>query len=727
MNNDLRIYMTCHGTKTSFSTIKLVFEYIEKNYKDHVQMVDCEMERLPEDKKGFVAFTYSSETGMAGITARQTTEKTLVGVGYRKVSAVKFLSVVRNTLGMEDLLYTLSSLDGVTPEETLPMEEEEIPEPPYQIPDNIDYTHTFSEDFEKYTTNITEDAKQGKISPVIGREKEIDMVIKTLSRKQKNNPLLLGESGVGKTTIAEGLALKFIQKEANVPVKFQNTQVISLNISAIMAGARYRGDTEERVLLVVEECAQHGNVILFIDEIHGMVGAGKGESNNMDIGGILKPHLTTGAIRVMGATTNKEYKNKFAKDPALPRRFQNIAIEEPTVEDTNKILLAIRGSYEDHHGVKISTDLVEQLVVKSDKFVKGNLPDKAIDIMDLAMTEASLKGDDEVLPQDVDKIVANVARIPTDAVSSSEKKELQTLKGKLVKKVLGQDHVIDKVVETLQINRAGLTDDNKPVGSFLFTGPTGTGKTELTQSLAEVMGYNILRLDMSEYQDKHAASKLIGTVAGYVGYEDGGIMTDYVANHPRSIVLLDEIEKADPSIFKIFLQIMDNGSITDGQGESVDFRNVILVMTTNTGASAVEDTKSPMGFLGNVAEAKKTTQDKALKDMFAPEFRNRLDSIVMFNNLEKDVIGGIAKKFINEVMDKVKDKKITLEVTEEALAYFVEHGFDKAMGARPMKRLVSEKIKKPLAAEILFGDAEGKDLILTVNDGEVKLKENVKI
>ena len=555
---------------------------------------------------------------------------------------------------------------------------------------------------DNFATNLNEEAKKGNIDPLIGRDSELERTLQVLSRRRKNNPLFVGEAGVGKTAIAEGLANLVISDD--VPEFLAETTIYSLDMGALLAGTKYRGDFEKRFKGLLKELEEDGNAILFIDEIHTIIGAGAASGGMMDASNLIKPLLSSGKLRCMGSTTYQEYQSVFEKDRALARRFQKIDVVEPSVDDTTKILQGLKEKYETHHGIRYTNKALRAAAQLSAKYINERfLPDKAIDVIDEAGAKQQLvaasKRKKVINNSDIESIVAKMARIPEKSVSSTEKDSLKTLDRNLKMVVFGQDHAIDELTSVIRLSRAGLGNEQKPVGSFLFAGPTGVGKTEVTQQLAKSLGVELLRYDMSEYMEKHAVSRLIGAPPGYVGYEQGGLLTDAVIKHPHSVVLLDEIEKAHEDVYNILLQVMDHGTLTDNNGRKADFRNIVLVLTTNAGAHEI--TRQSIGF---------KQQDQTIDAMgeinktFSPEFRNRLDNIVWFNHLDEVVIQQVVDKFIVELQALLDEKGVSLELTKDARKWLAVKGYDKTMGARPMSRLIQEHLKKPLANELLFGD-----------------------
>ncbi len=574
-----------------------------------------------------------------------------------------------------------------------------------------------------FTTNLNEEARKGKIDPIIGREDEIQRIIQILCRRRKNNPLLVGDSGVGKTAIAEGLAKAIV--EHKVPDALKKTIVYSLDMASLLAGTKFRGDFEERLKLVLQALEKQNETsgsILFIDEIHTIIGAGATSGGSLDASNLLKPALSKGLIRCMGSTTFDEYRKYFEKDQALNRRFQKIDVLEPSVEDAVLILDGLKSKFEEHHQVKYPAQVIRAAVELSQKHVTDRkLPDKAIDVIDEVGAYLSLKParqlHAEVTMEDIEHIVAKIARIPQKSISVNEKEKLRFLDRDLKLMIYGQDQAIEKVSNALILSRSGLGHPDKPIASFLFTGPTGVGKTELAKQLAHLMGINFIRIDMSEYMEKHTVSKLIGAPPGYVGFDQGGVLTDAIHKTPYSVLLLDEIEKAHPDVFNILLQVMDHGALSDSNGRSSDFRNVVLIMTSNAGAKEME--AGSIGLSGaRGGDINSTKREAAIKGFFTPEFRNRLDAIISFNKLGERNIDMVVSKFLMELENQLVEKKVELEVSTAAKAWLTKNGYDDKLGARPIARLINDKIKKPLAHEILFGKLEkgGKVLVDLKND-----------
>ena len=574
---------------------------------------------------------------------------------------------------------------------------------------------------ESFTVELVTKAREGGIDPIIGRGEEIERTIQVLCRRKKNNPLYVGEPGVGKTALAEGLALKIANDE--VPEVLKGAKVFSLDMGAVLAGTRYRGDFEQRFKAIITDLKKEANAILFIDEIHTIVGAGAVSGGSMDASNILKPALADGSLRCIGSTTYAEYKSAFERDRALARRFQKIEIGEPTVDETYEILKGLKKFYEAHHGVKYSDESLKVAAELAGKYINDrHLPDKAIDVIDEVGAATKLLPEDkrpkQITVQMVENAIARMAKIPPKTVVADEKEQLKTLREDLKGVIFGQDDAVDKVVDAIQISRAGLGTQTKPVGSFLFSGPTGVGKTELSKQLAEQLGIEFMRYDMSEYAEPHTVSRLIGAPPGYVGYDQGGLLTEAIMRTPHAVLVLDEIEKAHPNLFNLLLQVMDSATLTDNNGKKADFRNVILIMTTNAGAR--ELSSGGVGFR-NQSETKGQAKG-AIERTFTPEFRNRLDAWVPFKALDLENIKSIVDKFINELNGQLAEKRVLIKLDDAAKEWLAKNGFDGKYGARPMARLIHDKIKKPLASEILFGElTEGGSVSVNVEDDELKL------
>lgn len=568
---------------------------------------------------------------------------------------------------------------------------------------------------ESFATNLNERAQQGLIDPLIGRRHEIERTIQVLCRRRKNNPLFVGEAGVGKTAIAEGLAKMIVDGE--VPEVLKDSKIYSLDLGALVAGTKYRGDFEKRLKSLLQQLKKEKGAILFIDEIHTIIGAGSASGGVMDASNLIKPMLASGELKCIGSTTYQEYRGIFEKDRALARRFQKIDVGEPTVDETIQILKGLKSRFEEHHGVRYTEPALVAAAELSAKHINDRrLPDKAIDVIDEAGARVQLipkaKRRKTVTVSDVESIVAHIARIPPKRVSAADMRTLEGLERELKQAIFGQDEAIETLAATIKMSRAGLGAQTRPVGCFLFAGPTGVGKTEVTRQLAEVLGIQLIRFDMSEYMERHTVSRLIGAPPGYVGFDQGGLLTEEVIKHPHSVVLLDEIEKAHPDVFNLLLQVMDHGTLTDNNGRHADFRNTIVIMTTNAGAEEIS--RRSIGF---------TPQDhssdglEAIKRHFSPEFRNRLDAIIQFNPLDTEVVRRVVDKFLGELRQQLKDKRVTMEVEEEAKAWLAERGYDPKMGARPMARVIQEHLKKPLAEMLLFGElVQGGHVRVTVNE-----------
>jgi ATP-dependent Clp protease ATP-binding subunit ClpA len=581
---------------------------------------------------------------------------------------------------------------------------------------------------EKFTLNLNKEALEGRIDPLIGRADEIERLTQILARRSKNNPLLVGESGVGKTAIAEGLAKLITEKK--VPDLIKDSVIYSLDMGSLLAGTKYRGDFEERLKAVLKELENDESAILFIDEIHTVIGAGATSGGVMDASNLLKPALAKRSLQFVGSTTYKEFRGIFEKDRALSRRFQKIEIPEPSVDETIAILKGLKTRFEEHHEIKYTEGALKAAASLASKHINDRfLPDKAIDVVDEAGARQKLvtksKRKKTISEIDIEKIIASIARIPEKTVSSSDKKSLERLEENLKRVIFGQDQAVESLSSSIKLARAGLRAEEKPVGSFLFSGPTGVGKTELSKQLAKIMGIEFVRFDMSEYMERHTVSRLIGAPPGYVGYDQGGLLTESVTKHPHSVILLDEIEKAHPEVFNILLQVMDHGTLTDNNGRKADFRNTVVIMTTNAGAQDMS--RASMGFQSQDHSSDAT---EMIKKTFSPEFRNRLDGIIQFNPLPVEVIRTVVDKFLVELQVQLDHQKVLLEVSDEVRDWLIENGYDKNMGARPMERLIQDSIKKMLAEEILFGKLSkvGGTAYVDLKDGEISIefKENSK-
>ena len=583
------------------------------------------------------------------------------------------------------------------------LEEGDGREPPEQLP------------LQRFATNLNERAEAGKIDPLIGREREVERTIQILCRRRKNNPLLVGEAGVGKTAIAEGLAKAIVDEKA--PEILLGCKIYALDLGALVAGTKYRGDFEKRLKGVLAQLKKEEGAILFIDEIHTVIGAGSASGGVMDASNLIKPMLASGELKCIGSTTYQEYRGIFEKDRALARRFQKIDVEEPSIAQTYDILKGLKTRFEDFHDIKYTNKALKAAAELAGKYINDrHLPDKAIDVIDEAGAHEKLKVRSKrkktIGVTDIESIIARMARIPAKSVSASDLSVLGTLERDLKMLVYGQDEAIGALSNAIKMSRAGLGVADKPIGSFLFAGPTGVGKTEVSRQLSKVLGIELIRFDMSEYMERHTVSRLIGAPPGYVGFDQGGLLTDAVVQHPHSVLLLDEVEKAHPDVFNLLLQVMDHGTLTDNNGRKADFRNVIIIMTTNAGAELIS--RRTMGFQ---TQDHSTDAMEAIKRVFSPEFRNRLDAIIQFSSLDKKTVASVVDKFVIELEAQLADKKVTLIVNEEARAWLAEHGFDSQMGARPMARVIQENIKRPLADEILFGQL-AKGGVIRVRVGE---------
>ena len=599
-------------------------------------------------------------------------------------------------------------------------EDEEASEAGQQSADGEEPAEAGQKALQLYATDLNEEARAGRIDPLVGRSEELERVIQILCRRRKNNPLLVGESGVGKTAIAEGLAKRIVDEK--VPEVVAGSTIYSLDLGALVAGTKYRGDFEKRFKAVLAELKETEGSILFIDEIHTIIGAGAASGGVMDASNLLKPLLTSGQMRCMGSTTYQEYRGIFDKDRALSRRFQKIDVIEPDVDDTYRILKGLKSRFEEHYNLRYTDKALRTASELAARYINDRfMPDKAIDVVDEAGAAQQLqppsKRKKSIGASDVEQVVAKIARIPSSQVTSSDKASLRDLEGNLKMAVFGQDDAIEQLASAIKLSRAGLKSGEKPIGSFLFAGPTGVGKTEVSKQLAHAMGVELLRYDMSEYMERHTVSRLIGAPPGYVGFDQGGLLTEAVTKHPHCVVLLDEIEKAHPEVFNLLLQVMDHGTLTDNNGRKADFRNVVLIMTTNAGAQ--EMGRPSIGF----AEQDNSTDGmEVIRRMFTPEFRNRLDAIVQFSALKLEVVKTVVDKFLTELQAQLDEKRVTLEVDDEAREWLAREGYDEKMGARPMQRLIQEKIKRQLAEDLLFGElASGGTVRVSIEENELSL------
>ena len=572
---------------------------------------------------------------------------------------------------------------------------------------------------ENFCTNLNQRAKQGHIDPLIGREHEIERTVQILCRRRKNNPLLVGEAGVGKTALAEGLAKKIVDND--VPDVLKECTIFSLDLGALVAGTKYRGDFEKRLKGVLKQLKNYHGAILFIDEIHTIIGAGSASGGVMDASNLLKPMLASGELKCIGSTTYAEFRSIFEKDHALARRFQKIDLPEPSVEETVEILKGLKSRFEEHHDVKFSNNALRAAAELSERYIMDRfLPDKAIDVIDEAGANRRVQGSSKksVSVTDIENIIAKIARIPPKTVSTSDTEVLKNLERDLNLSVFGQDEAISTLATAIRMSRSGLGNPDKPIGSFLFSGPTGVGKTEVSKQLARTLGVELVRFDMSEYMERHTVSRLIGAPPGYVGFDDGGLLTEAITKQPHAVLLLDEIEKAHPDVFNLLLQVMDHGTLTDSNGRKTDFRNVILIMTTNAGAQLMS--RASMGFTEQQHELDGMEE---IKRLFTPEFRNRLDAIVQFGPLDDKTLGSVVDKFLVELEMQLDEKKVTINVNQDAREWIAKKGYDAKMGARPMARVIQDELKKPLANEILFGDlTKGGHVEVGVHGGELDIQ-----
>jgi ATP-dependent Clp protease ATP-binding subunit ClpA len=687
---------------------------IEKYLKDNFESYNVEGEYVPEQTQAFQrviqrAVMHAQSAGQSQINGGDI----LASLFLESRSTAKFLLEKQGINRLDILNFVSHGISKInqpgSPSPGDNSEGEEMEEEPVRDPLNT------------FTSNLIERAAKGGIDPLIGRVKEVERTVQVLCRRRKNNPIYVGDPGVGKTAIAEGLALKIHRGE--VPEVLKGVEVFALDLGGMLAGTKYRGDFEQRLKAVINELKKRKGAILFIDEIHTIVGAGAVNNGSMDASNILKPALATGELRCIGSTTYPEYKASFERDRALARRFQKIEISETTVEDTISILKGLKKYYEEHHDVRYSNEALEAAAELSAKYINDRfLPDKAIDVIDEAGAAMKLlpkrQRPKTLNPHDIEMVVARMAKIPPKTVSVSDKDRLKNLEGDLKTVIYGQNHAIEQIVKTIKISRSGLGQPEKPIGSFLFSGPTGVGKTELAKQIAKTLGIEFLRFDMSEYMEKHTVSRLIGAPPGYVGFDQGGLLTDAINRTPYSVLVLDEIEKAHPDVFNILLQVMDHATLTDNNGKKADFRNVILIMTTNAGGREISN--DAIGFHKGATGSK---GKGVIERTFSPEFRNRLDAWVAFNSLAFGDIKHVVDKFIKEVRAQIYEKNVEIELTDAARNWLAENGYDKLMGARPMGRLIQSKIKEPLAEEILFGQLQtGGKLVVDVKDKELTLR-----
>ncbi len=681
--------------------------------RDHVPEMTSEMQSEPRTTHGFRRVLQRALLSVQNAGKKEVIcEQVLVAIyGENESNAVHFLHA-QDVQRYDVVRYVSHGIgkSGAAPSD----EDSEVPvesEQPEKEPSPLSL----------YTRNLNELARNDKIDPLIGREDEILRTVQILCRRNKNNPLFVGDAGVGKTAIAEGLAKRIV--ESDIPDALSESQIYSLDMGALLAGTKYRGDFEERLKAVVQELQDAPGAILFIDEIHTVIGAGAASGATMDASNILKPLLVSGGLRCMGSTTFTEFRTVFEKDRALARRFQKIDIVEPSIPDTVKILRGLKSRYEQHHDVRYTLPAIRAAAELSARHINDRkLPDKAIDVIDEAGAQTHLvpvqKRKRTVSIKEIEKVVSRIARIPPRSVSTDDISALRNIDRDLKLVVFGQDEAIDALSDAIKLSRTGMGNPDRPISSFLFTGPTGVGKTEVTRQLAHTLGIELHRFDMSEYMERHSVSRLVGAPPGYVGYDQGGQLTEAINKAPHAVVLLDEIEKAHPDVFNIMLQIMDYGTLTDNNGRKADFRNVIIIMTTNAGAS--EMSRSSIGF---TQQDHSMDDQKAIKKLFTPEFRNRLDSIIRFNSLDEKNILLVVDKFLMELEQQLQDKNVMLHVDSKARSWLGEKGFDAAMGARPMQRCIQEHLKKPIANELLFGElADGGSLTVTVKRGKLDLK-----
>ncbi|MGE0130166.1 MAG: ATP-dependent Clp protease ATP-binding subunit ClpA [Blastocatellales bacterium] len=692
---------------------------LEEFFKESMQPLPRGVDRYPEQTAAFErVIDRAMMQAQASAQEKVDGGNILAALFEENHSHAKYLLEKQGITKLDILNYISHGISKVDEfGEPLPLGEDE---------DDEAASRAMRDPLKAFASNLVERAAEGKIDPLIGRQMELERTVQVLCRRRKNNPLYVGDPGVGKTAIAEGLALKIHQNE--VPDVLKGAEVYALDMGALLAGTRYRGEFEMRLKAVIGELKKKPGVILFIDEIHTIVGAGAVSGGSMDASNILKPALASGELRCIGSTTHNEYKASFERDRALARRFQIIEISQPSVGDTIQILQGLKSYYEDHHGVKYNDEAIRAAAELSAKYINDRyLPDKAIDVIDEVGAATKLKPIEErqelITETDVELVVAKMAKIPPKTVSVSDKEKLQTLDTELKAVIYGQDHAIQQLVNAIKLSRSGLANPDKPIGSFLFSGPTGVGKTELAKQLARALGVEFLRFDMSEYMEKHTVSRLIGAPPGYVGFDQGGLLTDAIRKTPYAVLVLDEIEKAHPDLFNILLQVMDHATLTDNNGKKADFRNTILVMTTNAGARELSGKK--LGFKnieeGGIGGTGSKAQG-AIERTFSPEFRNRLDAWIAFESLSFENIGRVVDKFINELRDQLADKNVTLELTEAGRAWLANKGFDKLFGARPMARLIQSKIKEPLANEVLFGSLQGGGTVIVgEKDGELAL------
>lgn len=673
---------------------------LEGFFRDQLQTMDYESEEIPYSIGVQLVLQLAAAHVQSSGKKELDGGSVLVALFREKESHAVYFLAKQNIKRYDLIRYISHRISRVHPQTTIPLpgveEEPSAPKP--------------RDPLECFCVNLNEKARQGKVDPLIGREKEIDRAVHILARRRKNNPIFVGDAGVGKTAIVEGLALKIIHKQ--VPSYLIEAQIYAMDMAALLAGTKFRGEFEERLKAVIQAIKANQNNILFIDELHTIIGAGAVSGGTLDASNLLKPALANGEINCIGTTTYENYRNTIEKDHGLSRRFQKVELDEPSIEESIKILKGLQKYYEDFHGVKYGTATLKAAAELSSKYITDRfLPDKAIDVMDEAGANVKLRSQKErprVLPKDVEDVVSRMAKVPTQTVKVDDKARLETLDRDLKLLIYGQDKAIDQLTQSIRLARAGLGEPQKPIGSFLFSGPTGVGKTELARQLAQVMGIEFIRFDMSEYMEKHTVSRLIGAPPGYVGFDQGGLLTDAIHRNPHAVLLLDEIEKAHEDLFNILLQIMDYATLTDNNGRKSDFRQVVMIMTTNMGAR--ESSTRTVGFAKSPYEDK---SQKAIEKAFSPEFRNRLTDTIQFNPLPMEVIEQIVEKMISELEERLKSKNITITLEESARKYIAEKGFDEQFGARPIRRLIENEISHPLSSEILFGKlATGGEVVI---------------